>query len=359
MSSGATSDSSTYAPPAGPRLSVDLDAFAENIAAVRARVSPAELMLVVKDDAYGHGVQTIVARAVTEGVRWFGAFDVSAAVATRAISGPGVRIFSWLTVGRREIAEALEDDIELGVGDVGFLEDVAAVAAARGGVARVHLKIDTGLHRNGIRPEEWPAALEQAMAYERSSLLRVVGVWSHIAEASDEEDDTSRAQFDAAVAAAEAAGFTIEVRHLAASAASFARPEFRYDVVRVGAFCYGIRSAGGPSEEELGIRPVARLTAPVVRVDGNDATIAIGALDGLPSLLARRASVTTSGGSSELREVGPTETRVQAWPGAAAGEEVVVFGAGASSATDLAETIGTVGEEILVRVSPTVPREAV
>ncbi|MGC5223143.1 alanine racemase [Micromonospora sp. DT81.3] len=354
MSSGGAS-----APPAGPRLSVDLDAFAENIAAVRARVSPAELMLVVKDDAYGHGIQTIVARAVAEGVRWFGAFDVSAAVITRAISGPESRIFSWLTVGRREIAVALDDDIELGVGDAGFLDDVAAVAAARGGVARVHLKIDTGLHRNGIRPEDWPAVLEQAMAHERSGVLRVVGVWSHIAEASDEEDDTSRAQFDAAVAAAEAAGFTIGVRHLAASAASFARPEFRYDVVRVGAFCYGIRSAGGPSEEQLGIRPVARLTAPVIRVDGDDATIAVGALDGLPSLLAGRARVTTSEGARALAEVGPTESRVQGWPGAAAGDEVVVFGAGGSSATDLAEKIGTVGEEILVRVSPTVPREAV
>jgi len=341
------------------RLRIDLEAFAQNVATVRARVAPAELMLVVKDDAYGHGIQAIVARAVAEGVCWFGAFDVRAAVATRAVSGPRARIFSWLTVGADEIAAALDDDIELGVGDAGFLDDVAAVAAARDVVARVHLKIDTGLHRNGIRPEDWPAVLLRALAHQDAGRIVVVGVWSHIAEASDHDDDRARAQFDAAVNAAEAAGFSIEVRHLAASAASFARPEFRYDVVRVGAFCYGIRSAGGSSERELGIRPIATLTAQVLEVRDDDAVVAIGSLDGLPSILAGRVSVGTPGGMRELRAIGLIESIVEAWPGAAAGDEVTVFGRDVSSATDLAETIETVGEEILVRVSPTVPREVV
>ncbi len=88
--------------------------------------------------------------------------------------------------------------------------------------------------------------LERARALEQAGVVRIVGVWSHVAEASDHEDDVARTLFDEAVAAAEAAGFTLEVRHLSASAASFARPEFRYDLVRVGAFCYGVRSAGGP-----------------------------------------------------------------------------------------------------------------
>ncbi|HWI32008.1 MAG TPA: alanine racemase [Microbacterium sp.] len=338
------------------RLQVDLSAFAENVATARARVAPAELMLVVKDDAYGHGIDAVVARAVAEDVRWFGAFDVRAAIATRAVSGPRPRIFSWLTVGAAEIAAALDADVDLGVGDAGFLDDVAAVAAAQHRAARVHLKIDTGLHRNGIRPEDWPAVLARAKGYEDAGLISVVGIWSHIAEASDEEDDLSRAAFDTAVAAATSAGFEIEVRHLAASAASFARPEFRYDLVRIGAFCYGIRPAGGPGDDELGIRPIATLTAPVVSADGDAVTIAIGSLDGLPSPLAGRVSVATPHGRRPLIEIGPTESRVEAWPGARADHEVIVFGADGPSATDLAETIETVGEELLVRVSPTVPR---
>lgn len=343
----------------GARLRIDLAAFAENIATVRARVAPAELMLVVKDDAYGHGIDTIVARAVDEGVRWFGAFDVRAGIATRAVSGAGPRIFSWLTVGADEIATALDADIDLGVGDGEFLDDVAAVAGVQGRPARVHLKIDTGLHRNGIRPEEWPAVLVRAKRYQDAGLVSVVGIWSHIAEASDEEDDAARTAFDAAVAAAESTGFDIEVRHLAASAASFSRPEFRYDLVRVGAFCYGIRSAGGPSEHELRIRPIATLAAPVVDADDDGVTIAIGSLDGLPSTLAGRVSVATPGGRGLLSAIGPAESRVESWPGAQRGDGVIVFGPEGPSATDLAETIETVGEEILVRVSPTVPREVV
>ena len=150
----------------GPVLRIDLDDFAANITVVRARVAPAQLMLVVKDDAYGHGIERIVRRAAAEGVRWFGSFDVREAIRARSAAGPEARIFSWLTVGRTEIAEALAADIDLGVGDAGFLEDIAAVAGEAGAVARVHLKIDTGLHRNGIRPEDWPVVLERSRALE-------------------------------------------------------------------------------------------------------------------------------------------------------------------------------------------------
>jgi len=340
----------------GPVLRIDLDDFAANITVVRARVAPAQFMLVVKDDAYGHGIERIVRRAAAEGVRWFGSFDVREAIRARSAAGPDARIFSWLTVGRTEIAEALSADIDLGVGDAGFLEDIAAVAVAVGARARLHLKIDTGLHRNGIRPEDWPEVLERARALEHEGVVRIVGVWSHIAEASDREDDDARTLFDDAVTAAEAAGFTLEVRHLAASAASFARPEFRYDLVRVGAFCYGVRSAGGPGEADLGIRPIAALSAPVTHVSEHAVTLGVGSLHGLPSTLARRADLATGRGRVSVQHVDRGHTEVAAWPHAAIGDEVTVFGPGAASATDLAETIGTVGEEILVRVSPLVPR---
>ncbi|MCR2811103.1 MULTISPECIES: alanine racemase [unclassified Microbacterium] len=339
-----------------PELQVDLDALAANIAVVRARVAPAQLMLIVKDDAYGHGLTAVVTRAAAEGVVWFGAFDVREALRTRAAVGPKARVFSWLTVGADEITAALAADIDLGVGDAGFLEDIAAAARTAGAPARVHLKIDTGLHRNGIRPEEWDAILGRAQALATEGLLRVVGVWSHIAEASDAEDDTARALFEDAVTAAEAAGFALDVRHLSASAASFARPEFRYDLARVGAFCYGIRPAGGPGQDELGIRPVASLVATVTHVADYAVTLGVGSLHGLPSTLAQHAHLEVAGDRREVRHVGATHTMVAPWRGAAVGQRVAVVGPDGTSATDLAETIGTVGEELLVRVSPLVRR---
>lgn len=335
------------------RLCVDLDAFAANLAEIRRRVAPADHMLVVKDDAYGHGLAPIVQRAWSEGVRWFGAFDVATGQLVRTELGPDARIFVWIVATREEADAAAAADLDVGVGDAVLLEDIAAAA----GRARVHLKVDTGLHRNGVRPEDWPGFVARAAELERDGAVDVVGIWSHIAEASDEEDDVARAAFDAAVDLARDAGLRPSLRHLAASAAAFARPQFRCDLVRVGAFAYGIRPAGGPGEAELGIRPVSALVAPVVRVVDDEAVIALGALDGLPSTLAGRVTVASPEGARLLRRVDAFESVVERWPGTGPGDQIVVFGAGAAlSATDLAEAIGTIGEEIAVRVSPLIPR---
>jgi alanine racemase len=189
-----------------------------------------------------------------------------------------------------------------------------------------------------------------------------VGIWSHIAEASDAEDDAARAVFDWAVGEARSAGLSPQFRHLAASAASFARAEFRYDMVRVGAFAYGIHPAGGPDAASLGIRPIACLVASATTVAGDTVRVGVGALDGLPSTLGGRVHVGTPSGARHLLRIGDVESDVVAWSGAASGDEVVVYGPGDRdelTATGLAESIDTIGEEIALRVSPAVPRSYV
>lgn len=339
-------------------LEVDLDRFARNVAHVRATVAPAALMLVVKDDAYGHGLEQIVRRAWEDGVEWFGAFDVRTGLAVRNLLGTVPRIFVWITT-RDELDDALSAHLDIGVGDPALLEEVADAAHRNAARARVHLKVDAGLHRNGVRPEAWRGFVERAAALDAAAVIRVVGVWSHLAEASDEEDEASRAVFDRALAAAADAGLAPEVRHLAASAASFARSEFRYDLVRVGAFCYGIRPTGGPSDDSLGIEPVATLRAPVAHVDEGGVHIGIGALDGLPSLLAGRAEVRTPAGLRRVVTVDDYDSVIEPWPGVGHADAVAVFGpsgTAAASATDLAEATGTIGEEIITRLSPGIPR---
>lgn len=340
-----------------PVLRVDLDAFAANLAHIRGEVGPAQHMLVVKDDAYGHGLVPIIRRAWAEGVRWFGAFDVQTGAAVRDTLGQDARIFVWLAASDEEIATAIALDLDLGVGDIDLLHDVARSARGASRTARVHLKIDSGLHRNGIRPEAWAAAVTDAAALEAEGAVRVVGIWSHLAEASDDEDDAAAAEFTSALDAAKRGGLRPAVAHLAASAAAFARPEFRHDLVRVGAFAYGIRSAGGPGEGELGIRPIATLAAEVIRIDDEGVHVTIGALHGMPSTLAGLVAVSSPAGPRALRRVGALESVVERWPEALLGDEVVIYGDGAASATTVAEAIGTIGEEIAVRVSPLVTRE--
>ena len=342
------------------RLHVDLDALARNIATVRATVAPAALMLVVKDDAYAHGLEPVVRAAAAAGVEWFGAFDVRTGCAVRAVVGEDARIFAWIAASRADLDDAIAARIDLGIGDAELLEELAVAVREAGATERVHLKIDTGLHRNGVRPEHWPAFVARAAAFQREGLIDVVGVWSHIAEASDAEDDDARAVYEWALEEAAAAGFHSPTRHLAASAASFARLEFRYDMVRVGAFCYGIRSAGGPSADDLGLIPIGRLDADVLAVDGDVVRIGLGSLDGLPSSLGERTTVGTPAGARALLTVRDADSLVAAWPGASVGDVVTVYGPGGrgeGSATDLAELIGTIGEEIALRVSPLVRRE--
>lgn len=335
---------------------IDLEAFARNLRTIRERVAPAEHMLVVKDDAYRHGLVPIVRRAVAEGITWIGALDVATGVEARAAAGPDTRIFAWMLDGEADVRDALDADLDLGIGSTELLETVAAVATADDAIAKVHLKIDTGLHRNGVRPEAWPAFVARAAELEVAGVIRVVGIWTHIAEASDAEDDLQRGVYEDAIAAAHAAGLTPELRHLAASAAAFARPDFRYDLVRIGAFAYGIRSTDGPSDAELGITPIGSLRTEVLRVANVAVTVDGGFADGLFSTAARNLGAATPGGKRLVTAVRADTSSVSPWDGAEAGQSVTLLGGDADSATDLAERIGTIGEEVLLRLSPEVPR---
>ncbi|MFE6994812.1 alanine racemase [Microbacterium sp. NPDC057659] len=336
-----------------PVLEISRAVLQSNIAAVRAQIAPSELMLVMKDDAYGHGVEWTVDGAPD--VTWFGSYDVDSALRIRA-RRDDARVYAWATSADAEVAAAIEAGIDLGVGTLPYLRRVIAQAERLRLPARVHLKIDTGLHRNGVRPEDWAGFVAEARDAERRGILAVVGVWSHLAEASDAEDDVAAAEFRLAVRSLRDAGGEPEVLHLTASAASWWRSELRGSLSRIGAFCYGIRSAEGP--QIPGVEPVAELRAPVLSVRDGGAEIGIGSFDGLPSVLAG-AEVGTPAGPRLLRAVGPMVSTVDAWPGASEGDTVTLFGRGSQGeqdATALAERIDTVGEEILLRLTPRVRR---
>ncbi|GAA4482674.1 alanine racemase [Microbacterium panaciterrae] len=342
----------------GPVLRADETVLRANIAAVTARVDPAVLMMVVKDDGYGLGAAWSARVAVAAGVGWIGTYDIPTAVRLRAEVGAGPRLFAWVTSEDAEIDAALRAGIDLGVGTRDYLTRVIARASALGARARIHLKVDTGLHRNGLSAEEWDEAVGFSLRAQALGQAELAGAWSHLAEASDEEDDLAQARFLAAVRRARDFGAELPYVHLTASAATWARPELRGSLVRVGAFCYGVRSADGP--ELPGIVPAAELTATVLGIDGDEVVAGIGSFDGLPSTLGGRVQVGTPAGPRTLRSVQLDTVRVAAWDGAAVGDEVVLFGrggSGESSPTTLAEEIGTVGEEILCRLTAHVRRE--
>ncbi len=339
-------------------ISVDLRAYRANLDTIRATVSPAEVMAVVKANAYGHGLAPVARAAAAAGIRRLGALDITTALELRGLGLDDVALFAWLLGPTEPYREAVEAGVELGVSTVDQLRQIADARAWR--PAALHLKIDTGLHRNGATAEEWPGLVSAALELERAGVARLAGVWTHISEASDEEDSAAIRRFDEAIAVAERLGATAPLRHLAASAAAFARADARYDLVRVGAFGYGIAPGGGVGPADLGLIPVMTLTAPVIPTETDRTVLGIGYGNGISSLAAGAVSVALGGRLWPVAEVRRSET-VVAGPGRP-GERATLFGPGASGEQTLqewADAMGTIGEEIVTRLSPSIPRRYV
>jgi len=362
------------------RVTVDLGAIRENVATL-VRRTPAAVMAVVKADAYGHGLVPVARNAVAAGASWLGTAQITEALALRR-AGLECRILTWLYAPGAPLDDCVGADIDLSVPALWALDEVRAAARAVGRPARVHLKVDTGMGRNGIGVDEFPQLLNAALAAEHAGEIRVVGVWSHLACADHPEHPANTAQLDAfknAVRLAEEAGASLEVRHIANSAATLLSPEFHFDLVRPGLATYGLSpapNAGSATDFEL--RPALTLSADLVLVKDvpagqgvsydltyttySDTTLGVVPLgygDGIPRHASNNARV-----RADDREV-PLAGRVcmdqfviDLGPGATAraGDEVVLFGPGAPTAQDWAEAAGTISYEIVTRLGARLPR---
>jgi len=362
---------------------IDNDAISANVRALREHAPGAALMAVVKADGYGHGLLTSARAAQVGGADWLGVAQLVEAIALREAGITG-RLFSWLHVPGTDFAAALEGDIDLSASAPWALEEIAAAAAATGRTARVHLKVDTGLGRNGAFGDDFLDLLIRARRLEAEEAVSVVGVWSHFAYADEPEHPTVRHQqkvFEEAVRAAERAGCRLEVRHLANSAATLTNPAVHYDLVRPGIALYGLSPVprvGGPAA--FGLTPAMTLTARlanVKRVPGGQGVsyghtyttpgetvlglVPLGYADGIPRGASNVGPVAVRGRRHTVAgrvcmdqfvlDLGPDST-------ARPGDEVLVFGADPSgpSAQDWADATGTISYEIVTRIGARVPR---
>lgn len=344
---------------------ISTSALRHNVRVVRDRVAPAALLAVVKDDAYGHGVGTVVDILLDEGVTRFGTLDLPGALALRR-RAPAVMVFAWVFDSGDDLRQAILERIDIGVTDIAVLERVASAATTVPGLpARIHLKLDTGLHRAGALAEDWERFVARAAELERSGLVVVAGLWTHLAEASDEDDSRSIAEQRAGVRVAEAHGIRGAITHVAASAASYARADARFDLVRVGAFLYGIAPGSGVGPASLGLRPVMTLRAPIRSIRRESAaTVAelpLGGASGMLADAAGQVEVAVAERRWPVIAVEPTRTLIDVSGGnTAVGDTVTFFGDGSAGEPTLqewADGMGTIGEEIVTRLSATIPRQ--
>lgn len=350
---------------------VDLAALHANITHLRATVAPAELMVVVKADAYGHGRVPIAEQAVASGIRHIGALDLDTAhELRRAGIGTDVMILAWLYPPQEDFAAAIRARIDLGVSSLAELNAITdaarRLAAEPAFVApRLHLKIDTGLHRNGATTADWPALVSAAVAAETAGLVRTHAVWTHIAEASEDEDTLALERLIDGVSVARELGATVQLRHLAASSAGLRRADVRLDLVRMGGHCWGIPSFDGVTPAELGLKPVMTLRAQVLGVrqfaDGTvHAWVSAGYGDGVPSYVVGKVAVAVRGVQYPVIGVERDQLILNATGSAVeAGDAAVLFGTGAQGEQTVrqwGDLSGTLGDELTSLIAARVPR---
>jgi len=245
---------------------VDLDAIADNVAALKSRAQR-PLMAVVKADGYGHGLVPSAAAAVRGGADALGVTVIEEALALRE-AGITVPILAWLTGSGEDLTAALTQDVSLSAASLWMLDEVADAAQACGLVAQVHLKIDTGLSRGGAHVADWPDLVAAAAAAQAVGHLKVAGIWTHFAYADTPGHPTIAAQlavFDEAGEIAARDGLGDVPKHVANSAATLTLPQARYDMVRPGIAVYGLDPMGG-DPLSYGLRPAMTVQAAVTLV---------------------------------------------------------------------------------------------
>ena len=361
---------------------VDLAALRSNVTTLRHLVRPALLMVVVKADGYGHGMLPCARAARAAGADWLGVATPAEALSLRADGDTGP-LLAWLYGVDEDLTPLVAAGVDVSVSTFDQLNHLVAAAATAERPARVHLKIDTGLSRNGAEDARWDPLCATAAEAEATGALTVVGVWSHLA-AADEPGHPSVAlqvaAFDDACARARRAGLRPALRHLANSAGALVVPEARYDLVRVGIAAYGVDPAPGlAARAGVQLRPVMTLRAQLAQVKSLAAgsgvsygwtwmaetpttvgLVPLGYADGVPRHASNRAEVQVAGGRAPVRgRVCMDQLVVELPRPAEVGDEVVLFGPGAGgepTAAAWADWCDTIGYEIVTRVGSRVPR---
>jgi len=362
---------------------IDLDALAENFHIVKERVGPdINVMAVVKANAYGHGAVECARRLEQEGANWFGVALPEEGIELRN-AGIARPILCLAGFWGEQSTACLQHDLVPVVYRLDMTEAFDRAARERNLVADVHVKIDTGMGRLGVRFDE---VSDFAGALKKFKNIRVDGFMTHFAAADEPacepltKDQTQR--FEQAVATFREHGFDPTYRHLANSAAIFGQPKSWGNLVRPGGVLYGLwRDILAPEDRDVNLRPVmslhSRITllkwVPAGETVGYGctfeasrktlvATIPIGYDDGYMRALSNRGHAIIRGVyatvigriSMDLTLIDVTNV-----PGVQTEDEVSFLGTKGElsvSAEEIARTAGTLSYEVTCGIGERVPR---
>jgi alanine racemase len=356
---------------------VNLTKLESNLAAIRQKVAPAKVMLVVKANAYGHGLAD-VAKALADQADYIGVAVLEEAIYLRKL-GITAPIIVLGGIWGEQIRGYLQYDLTLTASSIERLQQIDSAAEQMGAKARVHLKIDTGMERIGIHYYN-AAALQEASL--KCKHVEVEGIFSHFANADSPDLEHARLQlerFNETLRFYERRSLPAPMRHIANSAAVLQLPESYMDMVRPGIMLYGVYPAPGVPRT-VAIKPALTWTSRVVYFKvvrpghavsyGSTwqtdhlvrvVTVPVGYGDGYFRGMSNQAEVIIRG--KKYHQVGTIcmdQLMVNIeWDSAYNGDEVVLLGESGDrriTVEDLARWAGTIPYEILTNINTRVPR---
>lgn len=358
---------------------IDLSAFKHNLIRLKQMAGSSELLAVIKTNAYGHGIVPIGHAAVEAGAERLGVSTMEDAIALRdsGITSP-IQLLSAIAPDQAEVVVSYA--LIASVSTVEVARAISQEAEKMGQKAFVHLKVDTGLHRFGLEPD-------QAISFCKSCYtlpgLNWEGIYTHLSCADEGNWQTTEKQFHLfldAVNDLARHGFYFPIRHTGASTITMERKDMHLDMVRPGISLFGYP----PAERQrkwMGLKPVLSLKSNLLKIQelpphtpigyGGEyitqttekiAVVPIGIGDGYQRILSNRAKMLVRG--KRARVVGAisldqTFLNVTGIPDAEEGDEVVIIGKqeeDAILATEVAEWMDSIVDEVLAALMPRVPR---
>ena len=355
---------------------IDLNAVRHNLTAIRRRINPAsKLCAVVKANAYGHGAIEVSKVAAACRADFLAVATVEEGLELRR-AGFDLPILILGLIPHDAAEVVVANDLTQTVADFDLAQKLSAAAARLNKVAKVHLKLETGMGRIGIAPDR---AVELAAQISRLPNVELEGMFSHFADADNPDRSFTRRQieiFKETAAKIRSAGVNIKICHLAESAAALDIPEAHFDMVRAGIITYGLYPAAD-FPKIIALRPAMRLISRIVYLKtvkkgvsigyGRDfvakrdsiiATLPIGYADGYIRAYKGfhvdiRGKIAPIAGRICMDQTMIDVTDVD---GVKIGDEVILFGSDLISIDDAAKYLQTINYEVTCLISARVPR---
>jgi len=363
-------------PPCSTWLEIDLDNLRANTIRLR-EASGTALMTVVKANAYGHGAVPVARAAIDAGAAWCGVARVEEAIGLRRgeVQTP-ILVLGYTPPD--QVVEALSHAISLTIFDLELAREYGQRAATAGGLVKVHLKVDTGMGRLGVRPEDAVGCLRKLLKLPG---IEVQGLFTHFARADEPERPETLEQlsrFNDLLADIDRTGLRPELIHAANSAGTLNFPMARFDLVRCGIALYGLEP-GPQSPLPSGFKPVlswkARLASRKKLPAGHGISyghayrtarpslvgvLPVGYADGFRRTNGNRALV----GGRTVAVIGnvtmdQSMVQLDEVPDVGLQEEVVLIGRQGEAvirAEDLARSWGTIAYEVVCGLAARLPR---